>query len=386
VANQRQTAVNQVKRVFQLMTKVLLAISFCALFTVSANAATLYGNVIEINDGDTVTIVNLNRPLKVQILGVLAPEEEQAYADVAKRHLSDLILHKTVVVDYSGLVQNSYIQGKVYYKDIDVGVQMLRDGVAWFDQSAKSRLTESEKEVYAGSELAARSERRGLWQDSNAVPPWEFKQQQAARQAASQSAPSLRTVEKETANNALRSEDLLRGFGTSLSSSKTAPGDGQWRTFAPEGKHFSLQVPGAGSETSSSVPAGAGMANLTYWLAEFEGATYVVAWSEGPNLNYTDAAAIDAMAKGFVTGLNHSLEQRGLDLQFDSKRQASLKLDGYNGSQFDVSATRITGVVRAFSKQFGEQREMYLVGVLNATDKNESVQKFLNSLSLQKKE
>ncbi len=368
------------------MTKMLLLIGIWALLTVSASGATLYGKVIEINDGDTITILNLNRPLKVQILGVDAPTQEQPYADVARKHLSDLILYKQIAVESSGLVQNSYILGKVFYRDMDVGAQLLRDGVAWFDKSASSRLTDSERKIYSECEVAARSEHRGLWQDTTPVRPWEFRQQQAERSAASQSAPSLRTIGTAKRASVLGSEDLLRGIMGSnsvsrLSSSTTATGENQWRTFAPEGKHFSLQVPGPGYESSATMPAGDTVANVNYWTAEYEGATYILMWSQGPNLKYTDASAIDDMAKGLVSGLNRGFEKRGLGLVFDAKLQRPLKLNGYTGSEFAISAANVPGVVRAFSKQFGDMREMYIVGVLNATEKNESVQKFLDSLS-----
>jgi len=372
------------------MIKIFLAISLYALVTVSASAATLDGKVIEVNDGDTVTIVNLNRPLKVEILGVIAPEAGQAYAEVARQHLSDLILNRTIVVTYSGFVQNNYILGKVYYKDMDIGAQMLRDGVAWFDKSANSRLTDSEKEIYSGSELAARSERRGLWQDATPIPPWEFKkQQETPRSPTAQVAPSVKAVDSEkTDNSTLSSEDLLQGFGggSHFAKSKMANGETGWRKFAPEGQHFSVQVPGSGYEASSTQPIGDKVANLNYWFADFNGATYLLMWAEGPNLKYTDTSAIESVANSLVLGLNRGFEKRGLTLEFGAKREGSLKLDGYNGSQFDLAAANIPGVLRVYSKQFGDQREMYLVGVLNATDKNESAQRFLNSLSFKKEQ
>ena len=51
---------------------------------------------------------------------------------------------------------------------------MIRDGAAWFDPRNMDRLSSTDREVYQQSELAARSEKRGLWQQPNPTAPWEF--------------------------------------------------------------------------------------------------------------------------------------------------------------------------------------------------------------------
>src|SRR5258705_13893195 len=79
---------------------------FCAFINVSGvtgHAASLYGKVIEVNSGDVITIFNLNRPVRVKLLGVAAPGMDQVFGDVAKKHLSDLVFDKAVLVHYSGI-------------------------------------------------------------------------------------------------------------------------------------------------------------------------------------------------------------------------------------------------------------------------------------------
>ncbi|HLE61493.1 MAG TPA: hypothetical protein VI750_00070, partial [Pyrinomonadaceae bacterium] len=80
-----------------------------------------------------------------------------------------------------------------------------------------------------------------------------------------------------------------------------------------------------------------------------------------------------------------SFERRGLDLVFSAKLQRNLKLNGYRGSQFSLSSDRAPGVLRAFSKQIGDRREMYMIAVLNSTEQNPAVDKFFQSLSLERK-
>ena len=83
-------------------------------------------------------------------MGIDAPEKDQAYAEEARQHLSDLILNKVVVVEYTGLGDNALIVGKVFLKETDVGAQMIRDGVAWYDRSFDSMLSEASAQNVCG--------------------------------------------------------------------------------------------------------------------------------------------------------------------------------------------------------------------------------------------
>src|SRR4029450_126906 len=81
---------------------------------------------------------------------------------------------KSVLVEYSGIDADHSVNGRVLLEGADVGAQMIRDGAAWADPSTRHRLSETDREVYQQSEFAARSERRGLWQQENPLAPWEF--------------------------------------------------------------------------------------------------------------------------------------------------------------------------------------------------------------------
>lgn len=146
----------------------------------SSYAASLYGTVTEINDGDTITILCLKRPLKVRLMAIDAPDKDQPYADLARQHLSDLTIGKFVAVEYTGLGQNALIIARVTWNDMDIGAQMIRDGVAWYDKDNNSHLSEDERQIYAQSEVAARNEKRGLWQDEMPVAPWEFRKRKGS--------------------------------------------------------------------------------------------------------------------------------------------------------------------------------------------------------------
>ena len=127
-----------------IMKRYILLLAICVI-PFDVQAASLFGKVIEVNSGDVLTISNLNRPVRVKLLGVDAPEMNQVFGDVARKHLADLVLDKSVLVEYSGIAADSSLQGRVLLNDADIGAQMIRDGAAWFDANNTNRLSVTDR-------------------------------------------------------------------------------------------------------------------------------------------------------------------------------------------------------------------------------------------------
>jgi len=376
----------------RIVRRIVLVFVICVTTQASVYAASLYGKVVAVDEGDSFTIFNLNRAVKVKVIGIDAPEKVQSYGEIARQHLADLILDKFVLIEYSGLGDRNYILGKVFCKEMDIGMQMLRDGVAWFDKTSINGLNVAEFQTYSQSEIAARNERRGIWQQESPTAPWEFKEQQAGRRSSATLLTSSKRQATPRSKSALTSDDLMQGFvGSSTAAAAVAHsvspvGEDGWRMLAPSDEHFSASVPTTGFEISRMLPAGTNdFASLNVWFSDYESASYLVLWAKGPNLNYTDASAIEEGARGIVSGFNKGFDRRGLDLHFDVKRQQDLKLDGYVGAQYSVTSGAVSGVVRVFSKEVGSLREMYLIAVLNSSPDNPSVNRFLKSLTLKRR-
>ncbi|HVS82945.1 MAG TPA: thermonuclease family protein [Pyrinomonadaceae bacterium] len=174
------------------------------LFSASpASAMVLHVLVTEVRDGKSVVVMNGNRKLTVILEGVDAPELMQEYGDVARQHLTSLILGKEVDVHFTEL-QSANVVGKVVWNNMDVGLQVIRDGVAWYDKSNDHDLSEVERRVYAEAEQAARDEQRGLWHDGSPMPPWEWRRAQLARNVI----PATHNS-KRSGGHSLTTEDLL---------------------------------------------------------------------------------------------------------------------------------------------------------------------------------
>jgi len=129
-----------------------------------------------VTDGDTITIVTADqRQHKIRLAGIDAAEKKQPFGNRSKQNLSCLAYGKQARADCPERDRYGRQVCKVYVGGQDVGLREIHDGLAWryrryaHEQSAKDR------QDYEESEREARLNRRSLWLDSNAVPPWQWR-------------------------------------------------------------------------------------------------------------------------------------------------------------------------------------------------------------------
>lgn len=367
------------------------AIAFASLLLVAprVNAASFVGKVIEVNDGDVITVSNLNRPVRVRLLGVDAPELTQLFGDVSKQHLTDLVMDKIVTVQYAGYATNYALMARVLLGDRDICAQMIRDGAAWFDPKSPV-LTPADGQIYAQSELAARNERRGLWQVDNPVAPWDFVRASKTKVAPAPAATTSPSAPKRSANSSLTTEELLwaniaasrlSAVNTNDAGENYAPEiNGQWRTLRPPGEKFSVLVPVDGKSMSLPIPAGDRLINFHMYMGKQNLSVYQVMWVTGPSMGESDAEAINATMQGFLRGMAGSYEVRNGagSFQCDTPEPRSVSMKGYTGQEFDFQGCSLPGVARVFTKVVGDERRMYVFGVFYK-EKDANIGKFLKS-------
>jgi endonuclease YncB( thermonuclease family) len=136
-----------------------------------------YGRVTETYGGNGIAVMTADRARRAVCISYLeTPESGQPYAEVAAQHLKDLLLGKDVTIFFRGFSEEDAdcVIGDVYLGGVNVTLQMVRDGVAW---SNKGYAYLEGYYVYEQAELAARGERRGLWQDPSPTPPWTYRAQ-----------------------------------------------------------------------------------------------------------------------------------------------------------------------------------------------------------------
>ncbi|MDB5999503.1 MAG: hypothetical protein JWP52_1202 [Rhizobacter sp.] len=135
------------------------------------------GEVTHVTDGDTVWVRpgesrprarDDPAPIKVRLLGIDAPERCQAFGAAATRALRDKVLHRRVEIEPRATDRYERLLGTVTLDGRDVSAAMVREGWAWSGSSRRGG-------VYAVEQRQAQNERRGLFSEPNALPPWQFR-------------------------------------------------------------------------------------------------------------------------------------------------------------------------------------------------------------------
>lgn len=156
-------------------TRFLLLIA-TLLVAFSAPAETLSGRVVGVSDGDTVSVLDAtNSQWKIRLMGIDAPEKNQAFGQRSKQHLSDLVFDKQVRIEYSKKDRYGRTIGKILVDGIDANLEQIKAGMAWHYKQYQKEQTSSDRSLYSEAEDRARVGHVGLWADSDPTPPWEFR-------------------------------------------------------------------------------------------------------------------------------------------------------------------------------------------------------------------
>jgi endonuclease YncB( thermonuclease family) len=163
----------------RLLLGIFVLLSFAA-------HADFNAKVVAVADGDTITVLRGNEPVKIRLAGIDAPEKAQAFGNVAKQRMSDMVFGKEVRVDDRKLDKYGRTIGRVWVapaecqepdcpKTLDAGMALLTTGLAWHYKKYEKEQPEEEQAQYSFAESEAHAKRAGLWSDPEPVPPWEWR-------------------------------------------------------------------------------------------------------------------------------------------------------------------------------------------------------------------
>ena len=368
--------------------RTLAAITVLLCLPLLARAATLQARVIEVESGNTLVVSSINRALRIKLKAVAPPEVNQPFSEAAREHLKSLVIDKVVAVEYTHLA-DGYLYARVMLDGIDIGSQMLRDGVAWYDRADDHGLNEIDRNLYAQCEQAARDEKRGLWQEQSPVAPWEYRRAQLDRLNGIISTQSFRQLQARRANKARLSNDDLIGSmigpgsiaGQPNFKRITAKGTpGRWTRFESVTEHFSVLFPIDGLEAKSTTLDGEGKTVPFHYLVGHVNQTvYVLLSTRGSNAKHT---APSAAVREFVAGVNPSFNKAGSDDVVTAKPVRDISLTGCSGKQYSLSGQTLSGVIRVLSRPVGDERELFMLVVLNTPGSETSASQFLNSFKI----
>jgi endonuclease YncB( thermonuclease family) len=368
----------------------VLAFLLLGFLSTNAEASTLFGRVIEVNDGDVITVFNLNRPVRIKLVAVDAPEATQAFGDVAKKHLYELVYDKSVLVEYWGIASDRSLIGRVLLNSTDIGAQMIRDGAAWFDSNSQDRLSASDREIYEQSQQAARKERRGLWQATNPVAPWEFVRAQASRQTPTATLNSILPPAKEKSNRPTAELTNLSLIGARSNSAPAAavPDDmawlfdtsaKTWGPFKPDGEDFSAELPEGGKQLKAPVPVHDQTVDVNLYMVRDGWSVYSLIWTTIPSYGETDQAALDRTVAGILKGVGAGFEnQTKTSFNCDLQGGKNVSVNGYAGREFDLTTCAVPGKIRVFIRSLNGRRHMYVGSAFSDKD-DPNVNRFFKS-------
>jgi micrococcal nuclease len=165
------------------VTRSCLALSLVIGLALAGIAGAADLRVVRISDGDTFTgLDSQNRQVKIRLHGIDAPEKAQAFGNVARKALGDLIEGKTVEVQQVDKDRYGRVVANVHIGGTHVNRELVAKGLAW-------RYVQYDKKgEFTQVEQAAKTARKGLWADANPVPPWEWRKGEKERRAAKKGA------------------------------------------------------------------------------------------------------------------------------------------------------------------------------------------------------
>jgi endonuclease YncB( thermonuclease family) len=131
---------------------------------------TLRGRVVTVLDGDTLDVLVDQRPVRVRLWGIDAPEKDQAFGQKSKESLSTCAFGRPVAVTVRGKDRYDRALGTVFAGAIDCNRRQVHAGMAWWYQKYAPQAAD-----LAADEARARNARVGLWVDPAPVPPWAFR-------------------------------------------------------------------------------------------------------------------------------------------------------------------------------------------------------------------
>ena len=136
--------------------------------------------VVGVVDGDTIKVILDGEQTNIRLHGIDAPETGQAYGQAATKIMREITTGRAITIKV--LERDRYGRPVALVNADGVSAQevMLELGYAWVygKYCAQSYCSQWEQ-----LQDKAKRQRKGLWQDENAQPPWEWRHGGAATRA-----------------------------------------------------------------------------------------------------------------------------------------------------------------------------------------------------------
>lgn len=129
------------------------------------------GRVVKIKDGDTIVVLDsLNNQTTIRLAEVDCPESSQPFGKNAKVFTTGQVAMKNVTYEIVTIDQYGRTVAKVFFSGKYLSEEIIKNGFGWHYKKY------SNSKKLAALEQLAQENKKGLWIDSQAIAPWEYRQ------------------------------------------------------------------------------------------------------------------------------------------------------------------------------------------------------------------
>jgi len=145
------------------------------------NGQILSGKVINVIDGDTVTIRDVNyEEHRIRLGEIDSPEKGQEYGKESAAETKKLLINQQVNVFWKKKDNFTWkttdrqekrgrIIGGIYIGERFINRELVERGAAWHYKEFSS------DETLTQAEASAKKNKYGLWSNPNPIPPWKYR-------------------------------------------------------------------------------------------------------------------------------------------------------------------------------------------------------------------
>lgn len=139
-------------------------------------STTIFGKVISVADGDTITVLTpQNQQIKIRLSAIDTPEKGQAFGQKAKDFTSSMVAGKNVSIEPETIDKYGRSVGMVFINGSNLNEKIVKQGYGWvYRQYCKGAFCAD----WLQYEKQARETGIGLWADKEPTPPWEWRHEQ----------------------------------------------------------------------------------------------------------------------------------------------------------------------------------------------------------------
>ncbi len=162
-----------------LFVILLLVLANIPHFARAGQKCDYRGVVVALDDGDSFTMIidkgKRKQQKTIRLMGIDAPEYKQDFSQAARKYLSRIIYKKPICVKAHTIDKHGRVVALVYAGDKNVNLAMLAAGYAWVFERFAHDLPWGLRKRFRAAQKNAKNNRLGLWQNPNAIPPWDFR-------------------------------------------------------------------------------------------------------------------------------------------------------------------------------------------------------------------